>query len=77
MRTALPIVLASALLAACGQRGALYLPDEQRDEVARTAPAAPVATPITPAAPVASPIPAPDPASADERESDTRRNRSN
>ena len=39
-------LLACLLLAACGQKGALYLPDESR-------------TTITPASPVASPAAAP------------------
>lgn len=55
MRNALAIVLAGALLAACGQRGALYLPGEQREQVGTTTPAAAPA-----------PAPSPDGAAADE-----------
>lgn len=37
--------LAALLLAACGQKGDLYLPDAER-EVVPTAPASPQATPV-------------------------------
>jgi predicted small lipoprotein YifL len=63
MRNAFAILLAGALLAACGQRGALYLPDEQREQVGTTTPAA-----------TSSPTPEAD---ADEREANARRNRGN
>lgn len=40
MKRAACLALAcSALLAACGQRGALYLPDQEREPVATTSPA--------------------------------------
>jgi predicted small lipoprotein YifL len=45
------ILLIATILAACGQRGALYLPDQQQKEQVAT----PAATPVTPAA---SPAPA-------------------
>jgi predicted small lipoprotein YifL len=63
MRNAFAIVLAGAMLAACGQRGALYLPEEQREQVGITTPAA-----------ASSPTPEAD---ADEREANVRRNRGN
>jgi predicted small lipoprotein YifL len=63
MRNAFAILLAGALLAACGQRGALYLPEEQRERVGTTTPAA-----------ASSPTPEAD---ADEREANARRNRGN
>jgi predicted small lipoprotein YifL len=63
MRNAFTILLAGALLVACGQRGALYLPDEQREQVGTVTPAA-----------ASSPTPETD---ADEREANARRNRGN
>jgi predicted small lipoprotein YifL len=63
MRKAFAILLVGALLAACGQRGALYLPDEQPEQVGTTTPAA-----------ASSPTPE---AEADEREANARRNRGN
>lgn len=79
MRNALAILVAGALLAACGQRGPLYLPGEEREDVVPATPLAPAAR----AAPVASPLPptAPSPAAAtgdttDESET-ARRNRAN
>jgi hypothetical protein len=53
MRNALLILFAGGLLAACGQRGPLYLPDEERVEVG------PVAVPLSSPIPRASPLPAP------------------
>lgn len=44
-RTFLLIAVAGALLCGCGQRGALYLPEEDRNVVVKPAP-----TPDTPAA---------------------------
>jgi predicted small lipoprotein YifL len=64
MRTTIAILFASALLTACGQRGPLYLPGEQRAQVPTSASAA---------VPIASPIPLPAPATETEREN-TRRN---
>jgi uncharacterized membrane protein/predicted small lipoprotein YifL len=65
MRNVLAILIAASLLAACGQRGALYLPGEQREKV-------------DPPAPAAAPSPAPGPdATTDESESNARRNRTN
>jgi hypothetical protein len=52
MRNALLIAVAGFLLAACGQRGPLYLPDEERVEVG------PVAVPLSSPIPRASPLPA-------------------
>ncbi|MEO8313995.1 MAG: lipoprotein [Pseudomonadota bacterium] len=69
MRIFIAILLASALLTACGQRGALYLPGEQREQV-------PTATPA--AVPMSSPIPATTPAPAtatDAERENARRNR--
>ena len=49
-RICLAFVAACALLTACGQRGALYLPDESRNVVVSPAPAVAPATPAaTPA----------------------------
>jgi predicted small lipoprotein YifL len=82
MRSALTIFLAGALLVACGQRGPLYIPGEQRVDVPPVAAPAPAASaaPATRAAPVASPIPqatpVPAPATGDDTET-TRRNRLN
>jgi predicted small lipoprotein YifL len=92
MRNALAMILVGALLVACGQRGPLYLPGEEREEVD---PGAPAATPANApaAAPAASPLPptapsptesspgAPSPAATagtttDDNET-TRRNRAN
>jgi hypothetical protein len=53
MRNALLILVAGALLAACGQRGPLYLPDEERIEVG------PVAVPLSSPLPRTTPVPAP------------------
>ena len=74
----------AALLAACGQKGALFLPDEQRNAAvapagsstaAPTGNSAPVATPAPPAEanPQASPAPATpaDPADPQTRRSNT------
>lgn len=71
MRKALPLFLAGVLMAACGQRGALYLPGEQREDVGAAGPAA---APSPPAAPVASPIPA---QATDPESESNRRNRTN
>lgn len=43
-------LLACLLLAACGQKGALYLPDESRSTVVPVSPAASPATAPTPGA---------------------------
>jgi predicted small lipoprotein YifL len=72
--TSLTIVLTCGLLSACGQRGPLRLPGEQRQEV-------PAATNGAPATPLASPIPRTASAasttapatSAEERENSARR----
>jgi predicted small lipoprotein YifL len=71
-----PILIAAALLAACGQKGPLYLPDEARDIVTR-----PAQTPATPAgeteapnspqtidSPPGTPSPAPEVVAPDEEE---------
>ena len=44
------LLLAAALLAACGQKGALFLPDDER-EVITSVPTAPASTPATTPAP--------------------------
>jgi hypothetical protein len=51
MRNAFLILVAGGLLAACGQRGPLYLPDEERVEIG------PVAVPLSSPIPRASPLP--------------------
>jgi len=58
MNKSLPLLLATCLLAACGQTGALYLPDEG------------VTTPveIRPAPSAEVPAPAPEPAEPEEEE---------
>jgi len=54
------------LLAGCGQKGALYLPDQSRNAVVVPAESSvPMASPVpaaTPAAPAAAPAPSADPA---------------
>jgi predicted small lipoprotein YifL len=60
-RTLLPVLMAAAslatatLLAGCGQKGALYLPDKNRNAVV---------TPVASPAPMASPLPATTPVPA-------------
>jgi predicted small lipoprotein YifL len=74
MRNVFAIVLAGAMLAACGQRGALYLPGESREQVGPTTSSA------TPAVPQASPIPPAATTTAPESDSESearRRNRAN
>lgn len=44
------LLAAAALLAACGQKGALFLPDNER-EVITSVPTAPASTPVTTPAP--------------------------
>jgi len=61
-RACLSLVAASALLTACGQRGALYLPDESRNVV------------ITPAQPPAASAPDAAPATTPEPTEEQRRN---
>lgn len=58
------------MLAACGQRGALYLPDESRNVVVTPA------QPAAPQAPTASPAPAASPATpaTDSTEEQRRKN---
>jgi len=82
IRVAAPLVMAM-LLAACGQKGALYLPDESRNAVvtpvessvpmASPAPAAPPAPAAAEPAPAATPAPV-TPADPDEAEAKRRNN---
>lgn len=65
MRMTAVALLAGALLAGCGQKGALYLPGQQREPVGTTTPTS------TPATPVSSPIP---PAAGSGQPANTRRN---
>jgi len=69
-RICLAFVAACALLTACGQRGALYLPDESRNVVvtpAQSPASAPAASPA--ATPAATPEATPDPAEEQRRNS--------
>ena len=82
MRARLPAWLVLALLAGCGQKGPLYLPDEARGIVTRPAPSsAPNApgetqqapsTPVTPDSPQGPANPAPEvtPPDADKDKKD-------
>lgn len=54
-RLCIALVASGALLTACGQRGALYLPDENSNVVVTPAQSAPVTSSPAPAAPAASP----------------------
>ena len=70
MRNVFAILVAGALLAACGQRGPLYLPGEDRVEVG------PVAVPLSSPLPRATPVPAPAaPATAEDEDEAPRANR--
>ena len=72
LRIAIPL-LAAALLCACGQKGALFRPDQQRETVSSTDAAASPA-PTAPAAGAAGATNAPvaDPAAERERENAAR-----
>jgi predicted small lipoprotein YifL len=67
MRNTLFFIVAAALLAACGQRGPLSLPGEDREDVP------PVASPI----PRASPLPAQGTGATTDEDEAARRNRNN
>ncbi len=64
------------MLAACGQRGALYLPDESRNVVVTPAQPAASQAPAASPAPTASPAPAASPATpaTDSTEEQRRKN---
>jgi predicted small lipoprotein YifL len=64
MHKSLPLLLATCLLAACGQTGALYLPDEGVTTPVEIRPA-PAAEAQAPAA-----APAPEPAKPEDEERD-------
>jgi predicted small lipoprotein YifL len=76
VRTIVSILASGAVLAACGQRGALYLPEESRNVV--VSPAQPAAAQAPAASPVsaASPAPAASPATpaTDSTEEQRRKN---
>ena len=65
-RICLAFVTACALLTACGQRGALYLPDENRNVVVTPA-QSPASAPA--ASPAATPEATPDPTEEQRRNS--------
>jgi predicted small lipoprotein YifL len=70
-RILVSIIACSAVLSACGQRGALYLPEAGRNVVVTPA------QPVESSAPAASPVPAASPATtapADTAEEQRRKN---
>jgi len=76
-RILVSIIACCAVLSACGQRGALYLPEAGRNVVVTPAQpvesSAPAASPV-PAASTATTAPAPAPAPADTAEEQRRKN---
>lgn len=63
-------MLAAALLGACGQRGALYLPEESRNVVVTPAPPAASSVPMGSPVPAAAPTPATQTTEEEERRKD-------
>jgi predicted small lipoprotein YifL len=75
LRNALTIVVAGALLVACGQRGPLTLPGEPREDVPPVAAPRPMASPLPRTTPA--PAPAADADTTSDESEANRRNRTN
>lgn len=75
LRRSIVALVSACALCACGQKGALYLPDHTPQPVIAppAAPAAPAATSITPAAPASDPTAAPSPDTATSPDTTTRK----